>query len=200
MRARSRTSPCSIRATRVSTERLVVEMAASPGPGLHAHVAAEDAGHLRTRRDVSDRRAEGAARRARDDVATVVGAGVTVFEALKAYDQLKAEGIAIRVIDLVLGRSRSTPTTLIAAGDARRAARSSRSRITTPPAASATRSPKRWRRRASRSTGSRCARFRAAAQPDELLDRFGISARHIVEAVRQIAQAAQRLMASGSAD
>jgi transketolase len=34
----------------------------------------------------------------RDQVA-VIGAGVTLHEALKAYDQLKAEGIAIRVID-----------------------------------------------------------------------------------------------------
>ena len=34
------------------------------------------------------------------DVATVIGAGVTVFEALKAYDQLQAAGISIRVIDL----------------------------------------------------------------------------------------------------
>jgi len=34
------------------------------------------------------------------DVATVIGAGITVFEALKAYDQLKAAGTAIRVIDL----------------------------------------------------------------------------------------------------
>lgn len=33
------------------------------------------------------------------DVATVVGAGVTVFEALKAYDLLKSEGVAIRVVD-----------------------------------------------------------------------------------------------------
>ena len=33
------------------------------------------------------------------DRATVVGAGITVHEALKAYDKLKAEGIAIRVID-----------------------------------------------------------------------------------------------------
>ena len=31
---------------------------------------------------------------------TVIGAGVTVFEALKAYDKLKAEGTSIRVIDL----------------------------------------------------------------------------------------------------
>ena len=30
---------------------------------------------------------------------TVVGAGVTLYEALKAYDELKKEGINIRVID-----------------------------------------------------------------------------------------------------
>jgi transketolase len=35
-----------------------------------------------------------------NDVATVVGAGITLHEALKAYEQLRAEGIAIRVIDL----------------------------------------------------------------------------------------------------
>ena len=34
------------------------------------------------------------------DVATVIGAGITLHEALKAYDQLAAEGISIRVIDL----------------------------------------------------------------------------------------------------
>ena len=33
------------------------------------------------------------------DVATVIGAGVTLFEALKAYDLLAAEGIAVRVVD-----------------------------------------------------------------------------------------------------
>jgi len=35
-----------------------------------------------------------------NDKVTVVGAGVTVFEALKAYDQLKAQGVMIRVIDI----------------------------------------------------------------------------------------------------
>ncbi len=39
-------------------------------------------------------------RRSEADVATVVGAGVTLHEALKAFDDLKIEGIAIRVIDL----------------------------------------------------------------------------------------------------
>ena len=35
-----------------------------------------------------------------DDRATIVSSGVTLFEALAAYDQLKAEGIEVRVIDL----------------------------------------------------------------------------------------------------
>lgn len=39
-------------------------------------------------------------RRSDSDVATVIGAGVTLHEALKAYEALKAEEIAIRVIDL----------------------------------------------------------------------------------------------------
>jgi transketolase len=39
-------------------------------------------------------------RQSTSDVASVVGAGVTVFEALKAYDALKAAGTAIRVIDI----------------------------------------------------------------------------------------------------
>src|SRR5581483_778595 len=34
------------------------------------------------------------------DQVTVVGAGITLHEALKAYEQLRAQGIAIRVIDL----------------------------------------------------------------------------------------------------
>ena len=34
------------------------------------------------------------------DAATVIAAGVTVFEALKAYEELQKEGIALRVIDL----------------------------------------------------------------------------------------------------
>ena len=39
-------------------------------------------------------------RQSADDKLTIVAAGVTLFEALKAYDQLKAAGIATRVIDL----------------------------------------------------------------------------------------------------
>jgi transketolase len=39
-------------------------------------------------------------RQSDQDVATVVGAGITVHEALKAYEELKAKGLSIRVIDL----------------------------------------------------------------------------------------------------
>jgi transketolase len=37
--------------------------------------------------------------RSKSDVATVIGAGITVHEALKAYDELKAERISVRIID-----------------------------------------------------------------------------------------------------
>ncbi len=39
-------------------------------------------------------------RQSDNDKVTVVGGGVTVFEALKAYDILKAQGILIRVVDI----------------------------------------------------------------------------------------------------
>ncbi|MEK7235397.1 MAG: transketolase [Nitrospirota bacterium] len=39
-------------------------------------------------------------RQSASDVLTIVAAGVTLFEALKAYDQLKTAGIFVRVIDL----------------------------------------------------------------------------------------------------
>jgi transketolase len=38
-------------------------------------------------------------RQSKDDRVTIVGAGVTVFEALKAHDKLAEKGIAARVID-----------------------------------------------------------------------------------------------------
>ena len=38
-------------------------------------------------------------RKSKNDVATVIGAGITVYEALKAYDELKEERISVRVID-----------------------------------------------------------------------------------------------------
>src|SRR5579871_1224897 len=39
-------------------------------------------------------------RRSDNDQVTIIGAGITLHEALKAHDLLKAEGIGARVIDL----------------------------------------------------------------------------------------------------
>jgi len=50
-----------------------------------------------------------------EDVVTVVGAGVTLSEALKASDELKKQGIPIRVIDLFSVRPVDTATLLKAA-------------------------------------------------------------------------------------
>jgi transketolase len=83
----------------VSAERLLALMAYHPGPAymrtsrpktpvIYANEATFTIGGLKVLRE-SDK-----------DVATVIGAGITVFEALKAYDQLLAAGTAIRVIDL----------------------------------------------------------------------------------------------------
>ncbi|MEO6214293.1 MAG: transketolase, partial [Vicinamibacterales bacterium] len=82
----------------VCTERLVAEMAQRPGmaymrtsrPKTPVIYGADEQFPIGGSKVI---------RQSSDDLATVVGAGVTLFEALKAYDQLMTEGIAIRVID-----------------------------------------------------------------------------------------------------
>jgi transketolase len=124
-------------------------------------------------------------RQSASDVATVVGAGITLFEALKAHDQLKAGGTAVRVIDLysvapvdrdaLVAAARATGGQMITVedhyvagglGDAVAAA--------------------------VESDGIRVHRIAVreiprSGRPEELLDRFGISARHIVAAVHAVA-------------
>lgn len=118
------------------------------------------------------------------DIAAVVGAGVTVFEALKAYDQLMSEGIAIRVIDAyslqpidggtMLDAARATGGAVITVEDHYSAGglgdAVSEAIVTSGFVV------KRL-----------CVReIPRSGQPDELLDRYGISARHIVDAVRAV--------------
>jgi transketolase len=59
-------------------------------------------------------------RQSNHDVATVIGAGVTLFEALAAYDELQKEGLNIRVIDLYSVKPVDV-NTLLAAAQATRA-------------------------------------------------------------------------------
>ena len=54
-------------------------------------------------------------RQSANDLATVIGAGVTLFEALAAYDELQKEGINIRVIDLYSVKPVDAATLLAAA-------------------------------------------------------------------------------------
>ena len=54
-------------------------------------------------------------RQSNHDLVTVIGAGVTLFEALAAYDELQKEGINIRVIDLYSVKPVDAATLLAAA-------------------------------------------------------------------------------------
>jgi transketolase len=118
------------------------------------------------------------------DQLTIVAAGVTLFEALKAHDQLKAAGIPVRVIDLysivpidratLLESARATQGLVLTVedhyahgglGDAVLSAVSSE--------------------------GIRVHKLAVreiphSGKPDELLERFGISARHIVETAKRL--------------
>jgi transketolase len=121
-------------------------------------------------------------RQSSGDLATVIGAGVTLFEALKAYDELRSEGVTIRVVDLYSLQPIDTATLV-------RCAEETRGRLITVedhyPAggigdavASAV---------AARGfTVDRLAvtEIPRSGTPEQLLDRYGISARHIVAAVR----------------
>jgi transketolase len=123
-------------------------------------------------------------RQSADDVATVVAAGVTVFEALKAYETLKAAGISIRVIDLY-SVSPVDRDGLIAAG------RATRGRIVTVEDHYAAGGIGDAVSEAVDGVGVCVLRIAVreiprSGRPDELLDRYGISANHIVQRVRAL--------------
>jgi transketolase len=122
-------------------------------------------------------------RQSADDAAMVVAAGVTVFEALKAYDQLKAEGILIRVVDAYSVQPIDAAT-LKAGADATGGvvitvedhyAAGGLGDAVSEALAPADVVVQRLAVREIPRSG----------EPDELIDKFGISARHVVDAVKQ---------------
>lgn len=122
-------------------------------------------------------------RQSAGDVATVVGAGVTVFEALKAYDRLMAEGVAIRVIDLY-SLAPIDAAGLVAAGTA------TAGRLITVedhyPAGGVGDAVAEAVSGAGLTVERLAVReVPRSGRPDELLERFGISASHIVAAVKR---------------
>jgi transketolase len=119
-----------------------------------------------------------------DDVVTVVAAGVTVFEALKAHEMLAAEGVAIRVIDAYSVKPIDAAT-LIAS------ARVTGGRIMTVEDHYPQGGLGDAVAEAVAAEGFTVERLAVqevprSGQPEELMDRYGISARAIVEAVARV--------------
>jgi transketolase len=165
----------------VSTERLVALMAYHSGPAymrtsrpktpvIYGPDETFSIGGLKVLRETAS------------DVATVIGAGVTLFEALKAYDELNKRGTSIRVIDLYCLQPIDA-TTLIRCG------RETGGRLITVedhyPAGGIGDAVAG----AVASAGFTVQRLAVrdiprSGKPEELLDHYGISARHIVQAVQ----------------
>jgi transketolase len=167
----------------VSTERLVAEMAQHKGLA-----------YMRTSRpktpvtygpdETFPIGGSKVLRQSAEDAVTVVGVGVTVFEALKAYDQLLAEGITIRVID-AYSLQPIDAATMVAAGEA------TGGRIVTVEDHYASGGLGDAVSEAVSTAGFAVHRLAVreiprSGEPDELLDRYGISARHVVEAVKKL--------------
>jgi transketolase len=121
-------------------------------------------------------------RQSDNDQVTVIGAGVTLFEALTAHEQLKDEGINIRVVDLFSVQPIDSETLI-------RAARATNGRVVTVEdhyahggigdavlSALSTEEVKVHK--------LAVREIARSGQSNELLDKFGISARHIVESVK----------------
>jgi transketolase len=123
-------------------------------------------------------------RQSASDILTIVGAGVTLFEALKAYDELNASGIAVRVIDLY-SIAPIDRTTLLDS------AKATQGRILTVEDHYAHGGLGDAVLSAVGTEGIKVHKLAVRAvphsgKPDELVDHFGIGARSIVEAAKQI--------------
>jgi len=164
----------------VSTEQLIGEMARHHGP-MYMRTSRPKTPVIYNNDETFPIGGLKVLRQSADDKATVIGAGVTLFEALKAYDALKAEGIAIRVIDLYsiqpidaasliaagqqTGRLITVEDHYLAGGIGDAVARA-----VAPAGLTVTHLAVR--------------EIPRSGKPDELVDHYGISARSIIEAIR----------------
>jgi transketolase len=125
-------------------------------------------------------------RQSAQDVAAVVGAGITVFEALKAHAELLKEGMPIRVIDAYSVQPIDARTLL-------EAARATDGNVITVEDHYSVGGLGDAVAEAVAAEGFTVHRLAVreiprSGQPEELVERFGISARHIVETVRRAAK------------
>jgi transketolase len=132
-------------------------------------------------------------RRSAADVATVVAAGVTVFEALRAAEELEREGLPVRVVDAYCVQPIDRAT-LIAAG------RETGGVVVTVEDHYAAGGLGDAVSEAVAEEGFRVHRLAVrevprSGKPEELLDRYGISARAIAATVRAIVRERRRVPA-----
>jgi transketolase len=167
----------------VSTERLVALAASHPGP-VYIRTSRPQTPVTYSNDETFSIGGLKVLRQSGEDVATVVGAGVTVFEALKAHEALKASGTSIRVIDFY-SVAPMDKDALVAA------ARATSGRLITVEDHYAAGGIGDAVAEAVADAGFRVHRLAVreiprSGKPEELLDRFGISAKHIMEAVRTV--------------
>lgn len=165
----------------VATDRLLALAAATPGPA-YIRLSRPKTPILYGPAETFPLGGSKTLRQSEADAVTVVAAGVTVFEALKAHETLANDGIAIRVIDAYSIQPIDKPG-LIAAGKA------SGGRILTVEDHYSTGGLGDAVSEAVSDEGYRVRRLAVreiprSGPPDVLLDRFGISGRAIADAVR----------------
>jgi len=170
----------------VSAERLLALMAYHPGPA-YMRTSRPKTPVIYTNDETFTIGGLKVLRESAADVATVIGAGITVFEALKAYDTLKAGGTAIRVIDLYSVQPIDAAA-LIAAGKATGGHlmtvedHYSAGGIGDAVAEAVADAGLTVHRLAVRE-------IPRSGKPEELVERFGISATHVVDAVQNLKSA-----------
>jgi transketolase len=123
-------------------------------------------------------------RKSESDRLTIVAAGITLFEALKAHDQLKEAGMPVRIIDLY-SIAPIDRTTLL------ESARATQGRILTVEDHYEHGGLGDAVLGAVGSEGIRVHKLAVSeiphsGKPDELIDRYGISARAIVETAKRV--------------
>ncbi len=117
------------------------------------------------------------------DRAAIIAAGITVYEALKAYEELKKEKIPVRVIDAYSLQPFDT------VGIARQVARSGSKVVVVEdhfPAGGLGEAAAAALAGKADIVHLAVRDLPRSGEPDELLDKYGISAAHIIEAVRTL--------------
>jgi transketolase len=119
-------------------------------------------------------------RRHDGDVATVIGAGVTLFEALKAHDELVAQGVHVRVVDLYSLQPIDQATLVACAKETGRLITVEDHYVTGGIGDAVARAVADHGFTVTRMAVTEIPR---SGTPEELMDKYGISAKHIVATV-----------------